>query len=70
MPLTEDEKARLRERREQGRKMKPAWKLSAVEKEQLVDGYLEGETVKALAGRFGIARQTVLYHLDRAAGDR
>ena len=50
--------------------MKPAWKLSAAEKEQLVDGYLEGETVKALAGRFGIARQTVLYHLDRAAGDR
>jgi len=70
MPLTEDEKAKLRERREDGRKMRPAWKLSAQQKHDLVMGYLCGKTVAELAGRFGIARQTVLYHLDRAAGDR
>jgi transposase-like protein len=70
MPLTEDEKAKLRELREEGRNTHPTWKLSAAEKEQLVHCYLKGETVKELAGRFGIARAAVYYHVDKASGDR
>ena len=70
MPITDDDRAKLKERREEARKLRPTWKLSAAQKEELVEGYIAGETVKELAGRFGVRRQTVFYHLDRAAGDR
>ena len=38
------------------------------QREDLIDRYVAGESVGELARRFGIRRQTVAYHLDRAAG--
>lgn len=42
-------------------------KLTEGQREALVRAFLNGETPIALARRFGIARQTVDYHLARAA---
>ncbi|HXK37023.1 MAG TPA: sigma-70 region 4 domain-containing protein [Candidatus Paceibacterota bacterium] len=67
MAITQDQRQRLREVREQRRKLRPSWKLSTRQKDELLLCYLDGMSVADLATRFGIRRQTVAYHLDRAA---
>lgn len=66
--LTSEERAELRERikaRSHGG-YRPN-KLTLGQREALVRSFLEGESPVALARRYGITRQTVDYHLKRAA---
>jgi len=70
MPLTEEEKSRVRAMRDKNRKRYHSWKLSAAQKEDLVRRFCAGEGVLDLARQFGIHPVTVTYHIDRAAGDR
>ena len=42
-------------------------KLTKEQREALVRAFLDGESQVALARRFGVARQTVDYHLKRAS---
>ena len=41
-------------------------KLTEDQRQEIVRLYSEGEQIGALARRFGVRRQTVAYHLDKA----
>ena len=69
MDLTEDERLELRAIRAR-RRSRYVGKLSLEQREELIRRYMAGETMAALAKRFGVKPPTVCYHLDRATGER
>ena len=66
MALTEEERATIRARREADRERYRPGKLSEEQRREMVHRYCEGERIGELARRFGVRRQTVSYHLDKA----
>ncbi len=70
MALSEEDHGRLLQRLNTGRRGNPNCKpnkLSAFQREQLVRHFINGWSPVELAAHYGIRRQTVDYHLLRAA---
>ena len=69
MALTEEGRALIRETRDRNREIYGPGKLSTEQREQLLDLYVDGVKISELAKRFGVTRQTIAYHIYKAADE-